>query len=118
MTKFMRTAKQAKDSRGQVALVLAAIALAKTPETAMSTDEVAAAIKAAGLKTVQTPRRIAAYYLAILKKTGVVRAIEVEVENASDTDEVRAGVAESSDEIDLATEAEETAAEVDELVAE
>lgn len=94
MTKFYRNVeKNAKDCKGQAKLVLDAINASTTPETALTVDEVAKAIQDAGLKTVQTPKRIASYYLQIFKKTGIVRKVETAEDEATAVDEVRAGTA-------------------------
>lgn len=95
MTKFTRTAKAAKESKGQAALVLAAL----STETGKTIPEITAAIVEAGLKTVQAPERIAAYYLTIFKKQGIVTA-SVEETPADDTDAVAESDEDASDDLE------------------
>jgi hypothetical protein len=71
-TKFVRTDKKnAKDPRGQAALVLAAMETAPAPQTIA---EITADIKDS-LITRQDPERVVAYYVTIFKKSGLVKAV-------------------------------------------
>ena len=74
---FVRTERQAKELKGQAALVLEALDNADGPATV---EQLTATIKDLGLVTRQAPERITSYYLCIFKKQGVVRVVEPEPE--------------------------------------
>jgi len=74
---FVRTERQAKELKGQAALVLEALDNANGPATV---EQLTATIKDLGLVTRQAPERITSYYLCIFKKQGVVRVVEPEPE--------------------------------------
>lgn len=76
-TLFVRTEKQSKELKGQAALVLEALDVRDEPATI---EQLTEDIKNLGLVTRQAPERIAAYYLCIFKKQGLVRTVQPEPE--------------------------------------
>ncbi len=92
-TLFVRTERASKELKGQAALVLESLDSRTEPATVAQITE---DIKNLGLVTRQDPERIAAYYLCIFKKQGLVRTVEPpkEAEGSTEQEPVSEEVAE------------------------